>query len=1241
MKLFTLQGFFKIKYSFFISVGLFITLQGCATMGPNYGKEVVAVVETEAVDSLELLHTFLLVGDAGNADEEKSKQMLTLFKKRVDGAAENSTLLFLGDNIYPRGMPEVESSNRDLAEEKLNNQIDLTKEFLGKTVFINGNHDWYNGYEGVKRQVDYLFEKTGDKKIVLPRKICAIERLKINEDVVLIAIDSEWFLQSWNKHPNINEDCEIKTREDFFDELRSLINKNQNKIVVIAMHHPVYSNGSHGGYFSLRKHLYPYKNIPAPVLGSLVNYLQKVSGGSPQDIQNKRYSELAQRVRTLVQGYENIVIVSGHEHNQQYLEKEGVKQIISGAGSKEDEARAIQPISFSSADLGYAILDVFKEGRARVRFYSAREGKEEMLFSRDIIKPKLELDMRYEAPKEGVVKASVYPKEWTEKSGFYRFLWGEHYRAYYGLPIEAEVADLTVVNGGLRPTISGGGNQSLSLRLQDKSGTEFVMRGVQKSASRFIQAEVFKDQYVEKSFEGTFAERFIYDFYTTSHPFTPFIIGDLASKVGVFHTNPKLWYVPKQPALGRFNEAYGDALYMIEERPSDGHEEEQSFGNAAVIISTDDVISNLRKDEKYRVDEEEYLKARLFDMIIGDWDRHADQWRWAEFKKGDDVVYKPIPRDRDQAFAKVDGAFLSLLKKLPPMRHIQSFKSKFADPRWINKTAFPLDQLFLKTRTEADWIAMARVLTQELTDESIELAFSKLPKEVQDEEMENILAILKERRNGIIDYASVYYRELSKYVVLAGTDKKDRFSITRLDNGSVEVVYDRMKKSGKEFQFSKVYSPDTTREIWIYGLNDQDEFIVNGAGRSKIKLRLIGGKNHDSFDVVNTRNTIVYDYKGKNTSFLNEGDKVSKIISNRYDLNNYDYRNLPITVATLLPNVGYNPEDGVKLGFNYSITRSKFIQDPFSSKHTIKGNYSFETKGLDIAYKGYFAQAKNNWMFTLGTAATSPNFSQNFYGFGNETHYFDEAMGDDYKRVRIESYSIEPGYRYEGALGGRFEVSGILENLKTKKIAERFIAVDGVVDERVFKAQSYAGAQLVYDYNRANSISNPTLGFGFHFKGGWKSNLEKRELNHGFMDVGLNFSFPMDRNENFVWASDFKYKTRFGNQFDFYHAAHLGGNSELRGFRPERFTGKTAFVHRSDIRWNIGAIQEGLVPMNYGAYVGFDYGRVWNPEEQSDKWHNSYGAGMWLNAIESMTIQASYFMSEDGGRFVFGLGFGF
>jgi hypothetical protein len=100
-------------------------------------------------------------------------------------------------------------------------------------------------------------------------------------------------------------------------------------------------------------------------------------------------------------------------------------------------------------------------------------------------------------------------------------------------------------------------------------------------------------------------------------------------------------------------------LYLVEERPSDSQTDLKHFGEPDDIISTEDLLENLHKDEKYAVDEDEYIKARLFDMLIGDWDRHYDQWRWAEYKKKGQVIYRPIPRDRESFQNLMEHCFQS------------------------------------------------------------------------------------------------------------------------------------------------------------------------------------------------------------------------------------------------------------------------------------------------------------------------------------------------------------------------------------------------------------------------------------------------------------------------------------------------------------------------------------------------------------------------------------------------------
>lgn len=158
---------------------------------------------------------------------------------------------------------------------------------------------------------DYL----GDKKSFLPRKGCGLDILDINDNLTLITIDSEWFIQNWDKHPGINDQCDIKTRDAFFEELRSLINKNQNKTILIAIHHPLLTNGPHGGYYAASKHLFPIKKIPLPILGSVINLLRKTTGASPADVQHPQYKLLINRIETMLQGRDNIILVSGHEHS--------------------------------------------------------------------------------------------------------------------------------------------------------------------------------------------------------------------------------------------------------------------------------------------------------------------------------------------------------------------------------------------------------------------------------------------------------------------------------------------------------------------------------------------------------------------------------------------------------------------------------------------------------------------------------------------------------------------------------------------------------------------------------------------------------------------------------------------------------------------------------------------------------------------------------------------------------------
>ncbi|MEO4005842.1 metallophosphoesterase [Flavobacterium sp. CAU 1735] len=1239
MKLFWLSIDKKRNYILFQYVLFILLFQSCATHTIQTGKNLTDTIDNQAI-SKSPEYQLYLVGDAGNSDESNGQQTLKSLETQLKNAGKNTTLLFLGDNIYPYGFPDSKNeAAQQLARQKLDNQIQMGKLFPGKTIFIPGNHDWYSGVKGLERQEKYVVDQLKDKKAFLPRKGCAIDDIKLSDRITMITIDSEWYLENWDQHPTINDNCNIKTRDDFFEELESLINKNQDKTIVLAIHHPLMSNGSHGGQFSLRKELFPLeKDIPLPFVGSLINLIRKTSGISPQDIQNKQYTALTKRIKTLIQGKDNIVVVSGHDHNLQYIEHNNIKQVISGSGSKREAARSIFPNDFSSGDNGYARLDFDADGSVALSFFDKNNTT---LYQQTIIKPETETHpASYPDTFPAITKASIYSKKMTSKSGFYRFLWGEHYRKYYSMPIMVQTATLDTLMGGLKPVRAGGGHQSKSLRLKDENGKEFVMRALKKSASRFLQSVAFKDQFVENEFENTFAENFLLDFYTSSHPYIPFMVGNLAQPIGVSATNPKLYYIPKQAALGAFNDRFGDELYMIEERPSDSHAEHESFGEADAIVGTDDVLKNLKKDEKYKINESEYIKARLFDMLIGDWDRHSDQWRWAENKEGNTIVYRPIPRDRDQAFSKYDGALLSPLMRVPAIRHMQGFGENIRSVKWFNMEPYPMDLSFAANATENDWIAQARYIHDNLTDALIDNAFFNLPEEVNDATIEDIKKKLKIRKTHLEQYASEYYKVLHKTVLIVGTDKKDKFIIDRTNNGSVTVSNIRLKNSGEELINSKTYPDSETKEIWIYGLNDDDQFEVKGDGKSKIKIRLLGGQNHDTYTVENGKKVIVYDFKSKENTYSLDG-KTRKFLTDDYEINSYDYKKPKYNAFNSLPTIGYNPDDGFKLGMIGSYTVNGFNRAPYSSMHGFKANYYFATHGFELTYNAVVTKVIGDWQFEFEARFTSPNFAINYFGYGNETENQDETLGMDYNRVRIQSYKAAPALRKIGRNGSDIQIQATFENIEVEDTQNRYINIPGVINPKVFENLQFAGLNFKYGFENYDNPSLPTMGMGFSILGSWKMNLSDTNRNFPYIESKLNFNHKIDPEGKLVLATILKGKFLLNNNFEFYQGATIGGDHDIRGFRNERFLGKQAFYQSSDLRLTLGKIRKSIIPMTFGMIGGFDYGRVWLDGQDSQKWHNSYGGGLWLNGLNVITARVTYFRSNEDGRIAFGLGFGF
>ncbi len=1226
-----------------------VLLSSCATYKTKYAE---VSGPAKPASGKTVSHTFYLIGDAGLSPMDKLNPALLSFKETLRNADKNSTAVFLGDNIYPAGLPDKKDSSMayQRAKNHIDAQLSTLDEFKGRPLFIPGNHDWYNeGLKGLKREEDYIKKKIKSKNPFLPENGCPIEIVDIDDQTVLIAIDTEWYFTNWDKHPTINDGCSIKSRAKFWEAVESEIKKNSEKTTLIAMHHPMFTYGPHGGQFTMAQQLFPAGgSIPMPVLGTVINLIRKTSGASTEDIRNKRYTEFKNRMVTLAQFSKKVIFASGHEHTLQYIVENETPQIVSGSGAKEGATRLLGGSRFSTGSMGFAVLAVYTDGSSAVSFHGiSKTGNKDLLYHSEVLPADRGLSMKnYPTTFPPTIKAAIYTDREIDKSAVFKTLWGERYRKYYGIQVNAPTVRLDTLFGGLTPIRMGGGHQSKSLRLKHKNGKEYVMRALRKQSERYLQAMVFPDKYVIDELEDTFLEEFMQDFYTGSHPYAPFTIGPLSDAIDLYHTNPVLYYVPKQPALEEFNETFGDELYMIEEHAGDGHGDLQSFGFADELVSTDEMLEYLRDDEKYGVDTEMFIRARLFDMVLGDWDRHVDQWRWAKFKdkQNDKIIYRPIPRDRDQAYSIMgDGLFMGLATRIiPALRLMEGFKDEIRSVKGFNSSpkTYVLDMALFSQTTEQQWLNQADYIREHLSETVIDSAFGAFPKEVNDQTVMGIKRKLLSRAQNLEQTAKSYFGILNKYAVVSGTDKDDWFEIDYLNKSEVLVKGYRTINGKKEKKFfEKRFNAAVTKEIWVYGLDDVDRFEVHGGSKSAIKVRLIGGQNNDIYEIGEGAKTLVYDYKSKKNTFKD----ISRARVRRtddYALNTYRPLELRNSNNQLIPTLGFNPDDGFKIGVNNVYTHNGFIQDPFTQQHTVNAAFYFATSGFEVGYVGEFANVIGNANVALATKFTSPNFAVNFFGFGNETENLDDFLDLDYNRVKLRTSYFSPSLVWRGDMGSKLQIGINYETIEVEETENRFVNTFYQENGEDTK-NTFAGSTALYSFENYDKPAFPTLGLATSLEVGYRKNLDEASTDFGYIVPSLAINHRLDSNGKLVLAAKWKAHFILGDGYEFYQAASIGGIDGLRGYRNQRFSGKKAYYQNTDLRYNIGKFNNGILPSAIGLFAGFDYGRVWLPNEDSDQWHTSYGGGLFVNAADLASLRLALFNSDDGIRFTFGLGFGF
>src|SRR5262245_16195210 len=332
----------------------------------------------------------------------------------------------------------------------------------------------------------------------------------------------------------------------------------------------------------------------------------------------------------------------------------------------------------------------------------------------------------------------------------HRWLGGEDYRKLWTTPIEAEVLDLRTFAGGLTPKMRVGGQETKALAMVGADGRDYTFRGIDKDPTTVLPEEL----------RDTWMKNLVQDQVAANHPASFFVVDELMRAAGILTTAQRLVIMPDDPALGDFRKEFAGLVGQLYEFPQARSERNPGFQGAVEVIRHEDFYARIAADPKEKVDTRALVKARLFDVLIGDWDRHRDQWRWAKFAEGGPWV--PIPDDRDQAFSRYEGVFLALARPRLPI--LQNYGKHYPSMKGLTWNGWEQDRQLLAGVERPVWDEVARELKSQITDEVIARAARRMPAEYFAIDGPRLIADLTGRRNGLVEAADAFYEHIADKV---------------------------------------------------------------------------------------------------------------------------------------------------------------------------------------------------------------------------------------------------------------------------------------------------------------------------------------------------------------------------------------------------------------------------------------------------------------------------------------------
>lgn len=801
---------------------------------------------------------------------------------------------------------------------------------------------------------------------------------------------------------------------------------------------------------------------------------------------------------------------------------------------------------------------------------------------------------------------------------FHRKLFGENFRKEWATPVKLPVIKISEL--GLTPTQLGGGHQTKSMRLEDAHGKEWVIRSIEKNPE-VILPEIWRQ---------TFAKDWLLDAMSAQHPYAPLIIPVLADAAGIPHSSPVIGWVAPDTALGRYADIFQNTLCLLEEREPAGNSD-----------NTPKMMKNLDEDNDNTVDTVTFFKARLLDLFVGDWDRHADQWRWVDTKKGKNKKYLPVPRDRDQVLYRNQGFFPKIASRKWLVPRLTGFDGpiKRGNHFWMNGA--DLNGRLLVQLTHDEWMQYTREFLSQMTDSVLEAALARLPDTIYRLRHDELLQKMKERRGNMEKAMDEYYRFFNRIIDIKMSDKTERIELLDAPDGGLQVNIH--KKNGTPI-FSKTFDPAITKELRIFMGNGSDSAVIDTENRS-IKTRMIGGEGRHVYNVIEAGKRIrVYDQPAS-AAFMGKTNRLKKHINNDSLTTAYEQVNL-YNITMPLVTAGFNIDDGLLLGAGVKFIRRGFHKSPYASTQQITAAYSFSTSAFRIRYKGEWIKALGKADITMQAAVFAPNNTMNFFGRGNETQYIKEGEHRKFHRIRYNTYLANPSIRWSTGTGSSLSVGPSIwyYTFDSSDNAGRFInntkLIGSYDSSSISQNRAHAGLVVHFVSDKRNSTILPTGGYFASIKAQGYTGLN--DHSKSFVQFIPEFAVykNISRRPAVIIADRIGGAVTMGKTA-FYQSAFLGGHENLLGYRQYRYAGQHMAYNNFEIRYAIANLANYILPGTIGLTGFYDIGRVWEDNESSNTWHHGVGGGLFFSPAQMAMFQFVMGYSKEGWYPYFTMGFRF